>query len=79
MSPIYRQCLGAAGLDAFRLTPGQREVMRRVAAGYRHEEIADELGISLNAVRSRVARVLTRLNVRNATQAAVLLDRAGLL
>ena len=61
------------------LTPRQREVLRLMAAGRSNPEIARELTVSLNTVKTHVVHVLARLGVADRTQAAVRASQLGLL
>lgn len=53
------------------LTPREREVLRMIAAGASNREIASNLFLSEGTVRNHISHVLTRLNVRDRTQAAI--------
>ena len=53
------------------LTPREREVLRMIAAGASNREIASILFLSEGTVRNHISHVLTRLNVRDRTQAAI--------
>ena len=53
------------------LTPHQRAFLDQLAQGYRYKEIADNLGISLDAVRSYVRRIYEKLQVHSRTEAVV--------
>jgi DNA-binding NarL/FixJ family response regulator len=59
------------------LSPRELHVLGRLVAGMTRAEIADELGLSVNTVRSHVQRVLGKLNVHSALEAAALGRRAG--
>ena len=61
------------------LTERQRDVLRLMAAGLSNPEIAAQLGISLNTVKTHVVHILGRLGVADRTQAAVRAARLGLL
>lgn len=54
------------------LTPREREVLRMIAAGASNREIASILFLSEGTVRNHISHVLTRLNVRDRTQAAII-------
>jgi DNA-binding NarL/FixJ family response regulator len=58
------------GLDE--LTQREREVLRMIAAGASNREIAQALFLSEGTVRNHITRILTRLNIRDRTQAAIL-------
>ena len=51
------------------LTPRQREVMVLLASGFSRQEIADELGITHEAVRSHLRNAYGRLGVHRAIDA----------
>jgi len=53
------------------LTDRESEVLAMIADGRSNPEIAAALGISLKTVQNHVSRVLTKLQVRDRTQAAL--------
>jgi len=53
------------------LTPREKEVLRLIARGANNREIAQELFISEGTVKNHVTNILTRLNLRDRTQAAI--------
>ncbi len=55
------------------LTPQQLKVLTRVAQGRLNKQIADELNITERTVKAHVSALFEKLNVRNRTQAGVLL------
>jgi DNA-binding NarL/FixJ family response regulator len=55
------------------------QVIRYVARGYSNQQIADELFLSLETVRTYLRRTFAKLDVRDRTQLAVLAYQAGLL
>jgi two-component system, NarL family, response regulator LiaR len=61
------------------LTGRETEVLKLLALGKANKQIAYELFISEKTVRSHVHSVLTKLNVRSRTQAALYAVRIGLV
>jgi DNA-binding NarL/FixJ family response regulator len=61
------------------LTARQHDVLRLIAAGRSNPEIARELQVSLNTVKTHVVHLLRRLGVSDRTQAAVRAAQLGLL
>jgi DNA-binding NarL/FixJ family response regulator len=59
------------------LTPREAEVLALVADGRSNAEIARTLGLSLKTVQNHVSNVLTKLQVRDRTQAALRMRGLG--
>ncbi|KAB8196707.1 response regulator [Nonomuraea phyllanthi] len=53
------------------LTVREEEILIAVARGWTNSEIADELNISLSTVKSHIARLMTKLGVRNRVEIAI--------
>nr|WP_241994138.1 MULTISPECIES: response regulator transcription factor [Chroococcidiopsis] len=54
------------------LTQRERQVLRQIAAGASNREIAQTLFLSEGTVRNHISRILTRLDLRDRTQAAII-------
>jgi two-component system nitrate/nitrite response regulator NarL len=61
------------------LTPRETEVLRRIVAGQSTGQMADEMHIAINTLRSYVKNVLTKLGAHSRLQAAALAMREELL
>lgn len=63
--------------DGKSVTGRERNVLDCVAQGLSNKEIAQELSLSDKTVRQYLTRVLTKLQVRNRVEAALVLNGAG--
>lgn len=61
----------AIPLELAQLSPREREVLRLIACGASNREIAQALYISERTVKNHVTSILSRLNLRDRTQAAL--------
>jgi DNA-binding CsgD family transcriptional regulator len=72
--PASRARRGARGP----LSPREREVLGRIAAGDSNAEIAGRLGISLNTVERHVANLYRKIDARGRADATAFAIRNGL-
>ncbi|MEV4571069.1 response regulator transcription factor [Nonomuraea sp. NPDC049419] len=75
-----RMAKGAQARDRIEvLTEREREVLALLGGGLSNAEIARELHIVEGTVKAYVSAILTRLDVRNRVQAAIIAHEAGLV
>jgi DNA-binding NarL/FixJ family response regulator len=72
-----RSSLRSASLEA--LTPRETEVLRLLAEGLSNTEIAKRLVVGEETVKTHVGRLLSRLGLRDRTQAVVMAYESGLV
>ncbi|NUR71027.1 MAG: response regulator transcription factor [Hamadaea sp.] len=61
-----------------RLSEREREVLALIGAGLSNQEISERLFLGAGTVKTHVSSILTRLDLRNRVQAAILAYEAGL-
>jgi len=66
-----------AGLDGFQLTEREQEVLRLMAKGLSNAEIATELILGVQTIKTHVANLLSKLGARDRTQAVILAYESG--
>jgi len=62
-----------------RLSPRERDVVLAVARGQTNAEIAATLTLSVATVKAHITHILTKLDLNNRTQVAMLAHDAGLI
>ncbi|WP_327104084.1 response regulator transcription factor [Nonomuraea glycinis] len=65
--------------DLSELTPRELEVLRLLATGLTNAELADRLTLSPTTVKTHVARILSKLGLRDRVQAVVVAYETGLI
>ena len=65
--------------DWTKLTEREADVVLAVARGRTNQEIADELFLSVATVKTHISHAMTKLDLANRTQLAVLAHDAGLV
>ena len=58
------------------LTPQQMKILRLICLGKANKEISYELSIAEATVKTHIAAIMSKINVRNRTQAALLASKA---
>jgi DNA-binding NarL/FixJ family response regulator len=81
---MHQVASGAAAYERARttlggLTPRERDVVLAIARGRSNAEIATDLTMSLTTVKAHVSHILTKLDLTNRTQVALLAHDAGLV
>ncbi len=71
IAPITSVPTIAPPSELAQLTPRELEVLKLIAAGSNNREIAEVLFLSENTVKNYVTNILSRLNLRDRTQAAL--------
>lgn len=69
----------AESADAALLSPRERRVLDLLAQGRSNKEIARELGVSANTVKTHLANLYAKLGARRRTEAVAVARRSGVI
>jgi DNA-binding NarL/FixJ family response regulator len=77
LAHVSEQPQQPTGLDQFQLTDREQEVLRLMAKGLSNAEIAAELILGVQTIKTHVANTLSKLGARDRTQAVILAYESG--
>jgi DNA-binding NarL/FixJ family response regulator len=61
------------------LTPHEIRLLRLLVEGYRYEDVANQMGVSINTVRSHIKQIYSKLQVHSKSEAVAKALRSGLV
>lgn len=76
---VQHEVLAPRGLCATRLSPREREVLRRLAEGQDTAQIAESLSFSVRTIKNTLQKVMIRYQLPNRTAAVAFAMREGLI
>ncbi|MBT1452128.1 response regulator transcription factor [Glaciecola sp. XM2] len=76
---LLKQHINTKQNPLFSLTEREQAILKLVAQGLSNAEIGEQLFISIKTVRSHVSSILSKLQLRDRTQAAIMAWRQGLM
>ncbi len=76
---VIERFVEATGVELPELTDREQDVLRLLARGLSNQEIADDLVVTVETVKSHVASVLMKLGVRDRTQAVIVAYESGFI
>ncbi|MFI5743862.1 response regulator transcription factor [Streptomyces anulatus] len=76
---VQQEVLAPLGLCATRLSPREREVLRRLAEGQDTAQIAESLSFSVRTIKNTLQKVMIRYQLPNRTAAVAFAMREGLI
>lgn len=57
--------------DVEQLTPREKEILDQLSKGFRYKEIVDNLGMSIDTVRTHIRNIYEKLRVHSRTEAVI--------
>lgn len=60
------------------LTDREKEILNLISKGFTNKEIAKELMISLNTVKAHISSIISKLKVKNRTEAVFIATKQNL-
>lgn len=76
---VQQEVLAPRGLYATRLSPREREVLRRLAEGQDTAQIAESLSFSVRTIKNTLQKVMIRYQLPNRTAAVAFAMKEGLI